>query len=588
MRGSGMTIIAGVFSRNKELIVPNSICEKLRQIISRNPEDPRTEFNGPRVFLIKINIGAFDGNACSITPAHSVCMMAGEPLLVECGDPETKTRDYDLERIHDCLDKMELDVLRSTSGTFCASHYNPGSGTLSLIADRLALRPIYYAASQDYFFFASALRILEDLPEIPKRMDLRAVAEIAGFGYPFDNGTPYADIRVLRPCEVVQVSSKKIESHRYFDWDSVPISSEPEQQLLIKTYEHFDAAVRRRLRKDKTTFGYLSGGLDSRCTVAALRMNGTHVYTFNFSLTGTQDQQFGLDFAKNIGTVHVEKPTEPWPDWSMLMSKTWTGQMSQISPKPEHPKLAWTGEGGSVGLGHVYLTPDIIRLLRTEDIDGAIGVFLEEQKKAILMRLLKPKVAAALDGHLHDQLRRELNNIDHPDLVRRLYIFLNLNGPRHHLAHHFESIDQHRLEFQVPFYDSHFLEFLTSIKPEPCLYHEFYVKWLSFFDSSVLSVPWQAYPGHVPSIAPIPRNLPNQWQLPATVKHRTIQRRELVKRTHEILGSQDFPGWLLRKNYLRCANWLYQCKLSDSSYPLRTADTYYRYWHACQGKYEFS
>jgi hypothetical protein len=418
-------------------------------------------------------------------------------------------------------------------------------------------------------------------------MDLRAVAEIAGFGYAFGHGTPYADIRVLRPCEVVQVSCNSIKLCRYFQWDSIRCSDEPEQYLLREAYDRFIAAVRRRLRGDRTTFAYLSGGLDSRCTVSALRTLDTHLYTFNFSLAGTQDQVFGLDFANKAGTVHHEIPTEPGPDWSMVMSQSWAGRSSQITRRPEHPSLVWTGEGGSVGLGHVYLSPAIVRFLRAGDMDGAIKLFLQEHKRVILQRLLKPDVAAALAGHLQKQWRSELDQITHPDPVRRLSIFFNLNGPRRHLVRHFETIDQHRLEFQVPFYDSHFLEFLTAIPLDLCLYHKFYVKWLSFFDGSVLAVPWQSYPGHVPSFAPVPEHLPDQWQAPASARHRKIQRRDLLRRIQQILKSADFPDLLLRREYLKVAKWLCEFRLKDYSYALQTAETYCKYWEACKGKYKF-
>ena len=67
---------------------------------------------------------------------------------------------------------------------FCAANYQPDSATLYLIADKLGIRPLYYWANEDYFAFASALRILENLPLITRRIDLQAVTEMVALGAP--------------------------------------------------------------------------------------------------------------------------------------------------------------------------------------------------------------------------------------------------------------------------------------------------------------------------------------------------------------------------------------------------------------------
>ncbi|MGZ3797841.1 MAG: hypothetical protein ACXVB1_15830, partial [Pseudobdellovibrionaceae bacterium] len=174
-----------------------------------------------------------------------------------------------------------------------------------------------------------------------------------------------------------------------------------------------------------------------------------------------------------------------------------------------------------------------------------------------------------------------------PDPVRALYIFLNLNGPRRRLVRHFETIDQLRTEFQMPFNDSEFLEHITALAVEPCLYHQFYVKWLSFFDPAVLAVPWQAYPGHVASSVPIPDKLPNQWTpTPATALYGSAQKRDLLEQSAAMLSDPDFPRPVLRKSYLQLMQWAWKLKLGNYGYALRAALTYYHYWKMAGGNCE--
>jgi hypothetical protein len=245
---------------------------------------------------------------------------------------------------------------------------------------------------------------------------------------------------------------------------------------------------------------------------------------------------------------------------------------------PERPRLAWTGEGGSVGLGHVYITPEIVQALQAGEVDDAIDIFLRQQNRVLLTRILKPRLAARLRGYLHARLRRELAAIPYPDPLRGFCIFLNLNGPRRHLEHHFDAIDCHRLEYQMPFYDAHLLEYITSLPVDPCLYHRLYVKWLESFPAAVLEVPWQAYPGHVASPARVPDDLPDQWTQPASPQHEATRARELRQRSAAMLSAADFPRPILSRSALRLMWWAWTLGLADYGYAMRTSLEYYTYW----------
>jgi hypothetical protein len=579
-----MTILAGVVSRDPWTAVPDAARHALRLHISRNVDDRRIEFDHPRAYFVKVDIGAFGRPAHRQSPNGSFAMLAGEPLIVAEG--LSNERDIHLAYLQAHLDHGNSACLRNAAGTFCAAYFDPRRDTTHLITDRLGLRPLYYAVTDEFIYFASAMRILEAIEQVPKAMNVCAVAEITGFGYPFGGRTPYAGVTMLQPCEIATVRRGEIRSSRYFDWSSIAHARVNEEQALQDIFRLFQSAVRRRVRKDTTTFAYLSGGLDSRCVVAALRERDMRVYTFNFSLANTQDQAFGRDFADKIGAIHEEVPTEPGPDWSSVMAQAWAASVRRRERMPERPQVVWTGEGGSVGLGHVYITPEIVRALREEDVDGAIDTFLRQQKRVLLTRILAPALARRLHGHLHARMRKELEAIGYPDPLRNFYIFLNLNGPRRHLEKHFDTIDRHRLENQVPFYDSELIEYLTSISAEPCLYHRLYTRWLELFPPAVAAVPWQAYPGHVASPIPIPETLPDQWTQPASAAHEARVERELRARSAAMLASADFPHRILRRAPLRLMWWAWRLKAADYAYAMEAALTYYGHWKVTGGMCE--
>ena len=152
---------------------------------------------------------------------------------------------------------------------------------------------------------------------------------------------------------------------------------------------------------------------------------------------------FGRQFAEKIGAIHHEVATGPEWDWSRTIADAWRVSPHRCEQAPERPKAVWSGEGGSVGLGHVYLSPEIVKLMRLGDLGGAVDVFLRQQRRRIQTRILDPEFAGLFpSSYLHSRLCSELEAIGHPDPVRAFYIFLNLNGPRRHLESHFETIDQ--------------------------------------------------------------------------------------------------------------------------------------------------
>lgn len=73
------------------------------------------------------------------------------------------------------------------------------------------MRPVYFWVYSDFIIFASALRILESLHFYRKEIDLKGITEIACFGYPLSDRTPYKDIFSLYAGEIVCFDTDKIE-----------------------------------------------------------------------------------------------------------------------------------------------------------------------------------------------------------------------------------------------------------------------------------------------------------------------------------------------------------------------------------------
>jgi hypothetical protein len=161
------------------------------------------------------------------------------------------------------------------------------------------------------------------------------------------------------------------------------------------------------------------------------------------------------------------------------------------------------------------------------------------------------------------------------------------NDQRRKLAHHFENIDLHRLEFQLPFFDAKFLEAVIATPLDSCLGHQFYMKWLSLFPSAVTTVPWQSYPGHAPCPLASPINLAYQWNGNHQAVENNAQRLAVVRQAAELLAASDFPRSILNKRNLRLAAWIHSKGWRDYQYAIETAQTYHTYAKKCGSRFSF-
>src|SRR2546428_2507390 len=214
-----MTILAGAFSRHAGVSLPNGLCDALPRAISRHPCDQVTVFRDERCLLAKVDIGAYGEPAFRKNALGSVVVLAGEPLLAPGYDSASRSRTEDLHRLHDAWDREDWSSLAWAQGVFCAAHYSPTAGCVTLLTDKLGVRPIYFWTDARYMVFASALRILEAVREVPKEMSLIAVTELATLGFPLGDRTPYAGIRVLHAGEVVQIAGANETHTRYWRRD---------------------------------------------------------------------------------------------------------------------------------------------------------------------------------------------------------------------------------------------------------------------------------------------------------------------------------------------------------------------------------
>lgn len=575
-----MTIIAGAMSRNGGPL-PDGLRSALVSNLSRNRADVPEVVGDDRSFLAKVDIGALGGRCTFAESGGSALVLAGEPILSNGPARGLPDREAEGAALFADLRAGRQAVLEAAAGTFCAAFLDPRADRLLLVADKLGVRPIYYVVTPDFVAFASALRIVEAAGLHRAGLDERGTWELCAFGYPLGERTCYRGVRVIGAAEIVEVTPDAERHRTYFEWDRLGDRDDDEGALVEALVEAFAGSVRARLRSDRTALAFLSGGLDSRAIVAALRNQGADVLSLNFAPPDTQDRRFAELAAATLGSRHrqLDVPLSRAGDFYRLgQIESWLAARGGGDPRPERPRCIWSGDGGSVGMGHVYMDDATVALFERGDLAAGVRSYLRYNRLpgAANRALTGEFRRRSRDWHVQgatDELTRLRRKLD----GRTLHLFLMLNDQRRHMARHYEVVDLNRFEFLLPFFDSDLLEIVVRHPVRPFMRHVLYHAWLRALSPASVTVPWQTYPGHEPCPVPFAETLRYQW---GDYFGKAEDRRLTRKRAREALRryfGPSFPGRLVSRANLGLAIGLGLLGIGKLDHLVRVGDAFVRF-----------
>lgn len=540
-----MTIIAGYFCLDESTSPPTTLASEIRAAL-RRVDDARGQIYSAKrsgFFVTKWDSGAFSEPAWSESAGGDVSTLAGDPLLSPSN--ERFPRSLQLDALN--LFRPDADArLSTTRGSFSLLSYSASPKALRLATDVLGVRSIYYTVQNGVLIFASALRILETVPSIRRELSIVGTAEQCIYGQPLGARSPYKGIAILREAEVLDAGDGKIKVARYFDWSQPAPNSGNEDEAAARLYQNFLDGVRLRALSNERAFAFLSGGMDSRAIVATLLACGHPVVALNFSPDGSQDQDYAVRFTAAAGgdcELHCH-PRDSDPNFSLLAYKSRSSLDKECLAAIPRPEVMWSGDGGSVGLGHVYMDERMIDLIERQGIEPAVEYFMALHRNYLPVGLLEAPWRDDLPDEIYRNVLAEVSRYPCADIGRQLYLFLLINDQRRHLYKHFESIDEHGLEFLTPFFDSVFLRSVAATPVRWGLMHRLYAKWFTHLPAFAQSTPWQTYPGHVECPVKCEKTLSYQWSKAAPTARPAMERLaqawSLIKTSNTPLPSRLF------------------------------------------------
>ena len=284
--------------------------------------------------------------------------------------------------------------------------------------------------------------------------------------------------------------------------------------------------------------------MDSRSVVAGLIDCGQNVRAFNYSYLRSADDILGRMIAEKLGVDYTCYHSNPKDRIKINTDYFALNAKAHFPRKPTDDdnagRLIWSGDGGSVGLGHVYLTNENVAIASKSANDSLI-IELFPSLGHRTSRLLDKSTDKYLRDLAISSVCKYLKSLEKIQPNRRLFIYFLLNDQTRHLYHHFEQIDLSNIEFETPFFDMDFVSFVASAPIDYFIGHRLYNYWISEFTTKIDETPWQAYPGHEPCPLPFPENILSQWGTDWYGGKAGIDVARVILKT--ILKDRSSPSW---------------------------------------------
>jgi asparagine synthase (glutamine-hydrolysing) len=222
----------------------------------------------------------------------------------------------DTEVIVHLYEQFGLDFLARLRGMFAIALWDAAKSRLVLARDRLGKKPLYVCREPHRVSFASEIKSLLEVCDIPRELSTDALQDYLALGYVPAPSTLFDRIQKLLPGHYMVVERGAVRQQEYWNIPVRPADSLSEEEWAERVRDKLFEAVRIRMVSDVPLGAFLSGGIDSSAIVAAMaRLSDRPVKTYSIGFEGRDRFYNELPYAqlvaKKFGTDHHEILVRP-------------------------------------------------------------------------------------------------------------------------------------------------------------------------------------------------------------------------------------------------------------------------------------
>lgn len=217
-----------------------------------------------------------------------------EEMIRALGLPEAFLRRPDSALVMAGYRRWGADMVKHLLGDFALAVWDARERRLLLARDHFGIRPLYYVHRPGKALaFASEIKALRALGLVSDEPNERKIAEFLLFPVQIEpEMTFFKEVRAVPPAQTLTVEADgALRSRVYWALDPTrEVRFKTDEEYVARFREHFEEAVRCRLRSNAPVGSMLSGGLDSTsiaCVAARqLGARGESLHTYSAVFDG--------------------------------------------------------------------------------------------------------------------------------------------------------------------------------------------------------------------------------------------------------------------------------------------------------------
>jgi asparagine synthase (glutamine-hydrolysing) len=179
--------------------------------------------------------------------------------------------DCDTEVILQAYATWGDECLQRLNGMFAFAIWDDQAKTLFIARDRLGVKPLYYYKWPDGIAFASEIKGLLQLPDVPRELSREALPKYLTFLWVPDPDTLFRGIKKLAPGHQLLWRDGRATVTEWWDAPVIGSVRKSQAECIENIRRVFIESVQKRLVSDVPLGVFLSGGLDSSAILAAVR-----------------------------------------------------------------------------------------------------------------------------------------------------------------------------------------------------------------------------------------------------------------------------------------------------------------------------
>jgi asparagine synthase (glutamine-hydrolysing) len=296
--------IAGIVTLDKKPVLEPEVWSMCSAIVHRGPDDQGFYCDGQaglgmrRLSIIDLHSGRQpvrneDGSVTVVFNGeiYNFAELRRE-LLIRGHSFSTRTDTEVIVHLYEEYGKRCVELLR---GMFAFAVWDSREKQLLLARDRIGIKPLYYAEAAGRLMFASELKSILELPDVPRELNWNSVSHLFTF-----LTTPPAEsiiqgIHKLEPGFILTAGPHLPPVvERYWKLEFAPDYAHDEDYFVEGVRDLLDESVRLHMVSDVPVGAFLSGGIDSSAVVSsAARLTPEPLQTFSIGFKEPEYNELG-------------------------------------------------------------------------------------------------------------------------------------------------------------------------------------------------------------------------------------------------------------------------------------------------------